>query len=330
MTDRSPATDTRVRVWMAVATAIHGAALIGLLLLPTRRGHDLTHQGSAVAAEIEVTLDGQPLATLEAPRPRAPNEPSEPSPHDQPTAGTMERVPARPPTASASSATAGVSSSVGGVSSSEPSGAPTGAEGAPRSPTGTPGTGDGVVPIPLTASQLGIGRDNPFLPRAEEKVPTSGPNTPAARAMRGTGLVRDRELGLGPEGPAVRALADATSSSIAPLRGRAVFLVRTGGDGLVSAIDVVDSEGGSGWLDAGRIALEALRGKKLNVPRGAAGLSMRIEVRSDMKLPSGENAPVTGRRGNSNMPELTIPDVSDLGSKPRRVVHSRVVSTELL
>ena len=29
-------------------------------------------------------------------------------------------------------------------------------------------------------------------------------------------------------------------------------------------------------------------------------------------------------------PEMTIPDVSNIGAKPRRVVHSRVVSTELL
>jgi len=191
-----------------------------------------------------------------------------------------------------------------------------------------------VVPIPPSATQLGlggIGPQNPFLPRKEEKVPTSGPDTPAARAMRGTGLARDRELGLGPEGPAVRALADATSSSIAPLKGRAVFLVHTGGDGLVSSIDVIDSEGGTGWLDAGKIALAALRGKKLNVPRGANGMNMRIEVRSDMKLPSGASSPLGGaRRGDNNAPELLIPDVSDFGSKPRRVVHSHVLSTELL
>jgi hypothetical protein len=326
MTDRSHAADSRVRVWIAVATAVHVVALAGLVLVPIRRGHELTPQvGAPPAAEVEVTLDTAARSAPEEQRAAQP-ETSHPSP---PTVGAAERVTPRSPTASASSAPAGAARAAAGMSSSEPTGAPPSGEG-PPAPSGTPGSGEGVVPIPLTASQLGIGRDNPFMPRSEEKVPTSGPNTPAARAMRGTGLARDRELGLGPEGPAVRALADATSSSIAPLRGRAVFLVRTGGDGLVSAIDVVDSEGGSGWLDAGRIALEALRGKKLNVPRGAAGMSMRIEVRSDMKLPSGENAPLTGRLGANGMPEMTIPDVADLGSKPRRVVHSRVVSTELL
>jgi hypothetical protein len=194
---------------------------------------------------------------------------------------------------------------------------------------GVPGTGTGVVPVPPTAGELGIGGRNPFLPRAEEKVP-SGADHPAARAMRGTGLAHDRELGLGPEGPAIAALEGATTSSIAPLRGRAIFLVRTGGDGLVSAIDLIDSEGGTGWMDAGRIALERLRGKKLAIPRGASAMNMRIEVRSEMKLPNGERAPVTVRRGEADMPELTIPDISNLGAKPRRVIHARAVGTDVL
>ena len=57
---------------------------------------------------------------------------------------------------------------------------------------------------------------------------------------------------------------------------------------------------------------------------------MRIEVRSEMKLANGQNAPFAGRLGENEMPEMTIPDVSNIGTKPRRVVHSRVVSTELL
>lgn len=83
-------------------------------------------------------------------------------------------------------------------------------------------------------------------------------------------------------------------------------------------------------MDAGRIALERLRGKKLTVPRGASAMKMRIEVRSDMKLSNGESAPVTGRLGDNNMPELTIPDLSNLGARPRRVVHARAVGTDLL
>jgi hypothetical protein len=143
-------------------------------------------------------------------------------------------------------------------------------------------------------------------------------------------MARDRELGLGPEGPAMTALSEATRTSIAPLRGRAVFLIRAGGDGVVSSVDVIDSEGGSGWVDAGRIALEALRGKKLKVPNGARGMNMRIEVSSDVKLPNGESAPFGVRQGENKMPELTIPDVSNIGAKPRRVVHARAVGTDLL
>jgi hypothetical protein len=186
------------------------------------------------------------------------------------------------------------------------------------------GDGSGVVAVPLTAEQLGIGGRNFFLPRAAEKEP-AGP-----RIMRGTGLERDRDIGLGPEGPAITALSDATTTSIAPLKGRALFVVRAGGDGLVWAVELLDSEGGSGWRDAGRIALEKLRGKKMRMPVGASALNMRIEVRSEMKLPNGESAPIGGRLGENSMPELTIPDVSNLGAKPRRVVHARGVGTEIL
>jgi hypothetical protein len=187
-----------------------------------------------------------------------------------------------------------------------------------------------VIPIPFSAAELGVGGRNPFLPRAEEQPPSRGPDHPAARARRGTGLAHDRELGLGPEGPAIAALSDATMSSVAPLRGRALFIVRTDGDGLVSAIDLIDSAGGTGWMDAGRIAFEKLRGKKLAIPRGASAMNMHIEVRSEMKLPNGENAAIGARLGEKNMPEMTIPDVSNIGAKPRRVVHARAVGTDLL
>jgi hypothetical protein len=314
MIDRAPSSDTRAPAWIAAASIVHGAVLAALLIVPIRSGRDVPLPGAAEPMEIAIAIDGE----LSAPPPveRSAEPIAETSRPAERSAGLAAR----------SAATAGISSSTA-------MGAASAGEGFPVEPPGPPATGGGVVPIPLSSAQLGlagIGAQNPFLPRAEEKVPSSGPDHPANRALRGTGLAHDREIGLGPEGPVVRALNEATTASIAPVRGRAVFVVTSGGDGLVSGIDVIDSEGGSGWLDAGKIALAALRAKKLVVPRGANGMVMRIEVRSAMKLPNGQDSAVGVQRGDFNMPELTIPDPSNAGVQPRRVVHSRVVSTELL
>lgn len=315
--------------WVVAASVVHGALLTWLFVVPLHGAGDGKTRDHAEATEIsilenetDVTTPRDLGASLE--RAEIPPPPSLP-----------EDLPARPSTAfaarGAASAAASASSASGASgSNSDPMGASRASEGAPSGSSSAAPSGGGVVPIPLTHAELGIGGRNPFLPRAEEKEPANGPNTPAARAMRGTGGAHDREIGLGPEGPAIAALSAATTSSIAPLRGRASFVVRAGGDGLVFAVDLVDSEGGSGWADAGRIALQALRGKKMRVPKGANGLAMHIEVRSEMKLPNGENGPLGVRSGENKMPEMTIPDISNLGSRPRRVVHARATGTEVL
>ncbi len=304
-------------LWVAVATAAHAAGLLGLVLLPMR------HAAVAAAPALEIAelaisvendapssaaLAGMGMGVAEA----TPNE-SRLTPREL------------APTALARGARGAT-----GAASGEPMTAAVGSE---IPPSGTPGpaSSGGVSAIPFTARELGIGPgNNPFLPKAEEKVPTTGPDTPIARSLRGTGLAHDRQLGLGPEGPALTALQGATTASIAPLRGRAHFIVRTGGDGLVLGIDLVDSEGGTGWGDAGRLALEALRGKKFKVPSGARGMNMHVEIKSEIKLPNGQNAPVGGRLGANDMPELTMPDVSNIGASPRRVIHARAVGTDVL
>ncbi len=300
-------------LWVAVAAVAHAAGLVALLLLPVR--HPMNSAAPAIeVAELAVTLENEAPAV--APQP-----------------GIAEATPAdtsHAPTETAPAIVARGASSATGAAIGEPIAAAVGSEVPANGPPG-PAAGGGVSAIPFTAKELGIGAgNNPFLPRAEEKVPTTGPDTPIARSLRGTGLEHDRQLGLGPEGPALTALQGATSSSIAPLRGRAHFIVRTGGDGMVLGIDLVDSEGGSGWVDAGRLALESLRGKRFKIPSGARGMNMHVEVKSEMKLPNGQNAPVGGRLGQNDMPELTMPDVSNIGAQPRRVIHARAVGTEVL
>jgi hypothetical protein len=151
---------------------------------------------------------------------------------------------------------------------------------------------------------------------------------------------------MGPEGPVLRALEEATSGGLAPLRGSATFLVVIGADGAVVDRKLVRERGGSGWDETRESALRALAGKKLAL-RGANGAVAKIEVTSDLKLPSGASTPYTapltqssiGRSANvasGGTPDVAesrtvgLFDLSDIGQKPRRVVHAAMTSLQLL
>lgn len=313
----------RTPLWLATAALLHAAVVAGLLLLPAprRAGVSLPTEASA---EVTITVD-----ETDAPRPspvgaRATPDEAAPERHDQA---------AREPLA-ARSATPGVASAApAGASSTEAMIVAPGAPGEAAAP-GASGTG-GVVPVPLSASQLGLGGagTNPFLPRSAASAETGPPPRPAAEeGLRAALRESDRVRGFGPEGPVMRALSEATSMSIAPFRGRAVFDVHAGSDGEVSRIDLVDANGDSAWHDARRIAVQELRGKKLKIPSGATAMIMRIEVVSEWKMPDGASAAGSfgGRRDGNGTPELTIPDPANIGAKPRRVVRARSVSTQVL
>jgi hypothetical protein len=148
-------------------------------------------------------------------------------------------------------------------------------------------------PIALTAprtTDLGIGGRNPFLPKSEAAVNAAESKRAVDHALRDPAREREQELGLGPEGPVLTALADGTARSVAPVRGRAVFIATSNADGEVVSLELADAEGGRpGWADAGRIALEGLKGKKLRVAPRTTRAVMRIEVVSTWKLPSGRD-----------------------------------------
>lgn len=315
--------------WVAAASVVHGVLLTWLLVVPVAPHGRAAPERDAITSETEIALvvDTAPAETSNAVA--SPDVAAVDPPSGASNVATVAAAAVR-------AATSVIAPSVD-VAPAASTGASTGA--AEPSPNAS-ANGGGVVVIPLTTAELGIagaGALNPFLPKREEPEPeprpaAKGPSRDdgAARALRGLASARDRELGLGPEGPAIAALKGATSSSMAPTKGRASFIIRAGGDGLVFAVDLVDSEGGSGWADAGRLALQSLRGKKVRVPQGARGIAMRIEVRSEMKLPNGESAPFGVREGANRMPEMTIPDVSNIGAKPRRVIHARATGTEVL
>jgi len=198
---------------------------------------------------------------------------------------------------------------------------------------------------PPASSAIGLSGTNPFLAHGAlpEPPPQGGNGTShelgarplEAKSMAESQVAINRALGesvadrskkgLGPEGPVLRALEGATSSSLAPVRGTATFLAVVDGNGFVTNVKVVDASGdAAGWEDARKVAVAALKGKKLpgkfaTTESGAAEL--RITVSSDAVLPSGtrpDGSPV-GVSGNS----MSF-DVADLSGSVRRVVHARL------
>jgi hypothetical protein len=189
-------------------------------------------------------------------------------------------------------------------------------------------------------------------------------------ALRAPARRRERELGLGPEGPVLHALGDAISASQAPVRGRAVFLAVADAGGMIVGIDVVECNGERpGWASAAALARLALGSTKLRMPSTAQHAEMRIEVVSDWKLPSlhdpgvdssvfsigvgaGEGAQSTKVAVLDVLPSvhmaeiargLTLPvpkvagdaiaadgDLADLGARPRRVVRARLLDSLVL
>jgi hypothetical protein len=222
----------------------------------------------------------------------------------------------------------------------------------------------------------------PDMPRMPQQDPSvfrrAGPGAPtnaqakdnAEAALRAPARERERELGLGPDGPVLTALSEAVAVGSAPVTGRAVFLAIADGTGLVIGIDVVSCDGGrDGWASAAQAAHTALKGKKLRMPSTAKRAEMRIEITSTWKMPSGHDPgvdvsllglPLKKGEGKQSskieilnpIPKLTAvqlaPDVNvsvptvnltilgvhgdpaDIGAKPRRVVHSRLLDSKVL
>lgn len=335
------------RSWL-IAVAIHGAALFALSRMPIRVAVPLP----APVEEVVIDMTAEPEGSTAAP---------DEAPATTPGASS----PAPPRMASITHAESAERSAI--VSPEPPNEAASGAMPAPA------GTGDGVVTLPGRPTELGLGAAgrNPFLPKSEAAVALAESKRSVDRAMKDPARERETSLGLGPEGPVLTALEQATSRSIAPVRGKAIF-VATADENGVFQIELRDAEGSrAGWDDARTIALAALKGKKLRLPAGATRAVMRIEVKSDWKLPSGHdpNPEVTVfripvKKGETKesakvtildpIPKLrttelrldqntTIPipsvqldifstnmDPTDVGAKPRRVVHSHLVDSQIM
>lgn len=224
---------------------------------------------------------------------------------------------------------------------------------------GLSGVGAGVNPFlargsgttgetPRPAATTGTARPAP--PSSYES------NSGVKQTMRES-VAHRASIGLGPEGPVLTAFQDATYGGLAPVIGSATFVATVDVNGFVVDIKLLNThpktkDAESGWDDAREQAKKALAGKKLAL-RGSNGAELRIDVSSDWLLPSGnrpKDFPVqptlrlNGKEvlhpkpkenlmapsGESAPVTLATFDLSDIGAKPRRIVHTRLVSvTEL-
>ena len=213
-------------------------------------------------------------------------------------------------------------------------------------------------------ADLGLVGTNRFLPRSEAQTDAFAQKHATDEILRDK--PRDRALGLGPEGPVLAALADGTARSLAPVKGSAIFVATANASGEVVSIMLDETVGErTGWAEAGRLALDGLKGTRLRMPANAQRSVMKLEVVSTWKLPGGHDPglgvsiftiPIHRGEGKSSqqlklldivhpatiqlapgvqvrgvmvsMDLLTVEaDPVDVVAKARRVIHTRVLDT---
>ncbi len=138
---------------------------------------------------------------------------------------------------------------------------------------------------------------------------------------------RDLELGLVPGGQLVTLTRDLVRRSLTPDNGRALLQFDTDGKGVISSVRVLDvSSGRPEWDQVASQLMASARGTTLQVPGGASGLTITMEVTSQMKTVTG--AAATGRStlgkvwGAINDP---LGAATDATTHPQRVVATRIV-----
>ncbi len=294
---RRSASAPRLAPWLALAGALHVAA-IGALLLGwvelAGAPAPLTTESPALLAEeswLDVEADepariveepkagehavggrGGPGSTLaSAARPRAPHE--RPPPRGEPARGSVEGA-ASPPVVAEAAPSDDHAESAGEV------------DGATRE-----GEGEGEVAAGrrLSLDQLGIGGANPFIGSPAD-LPTERQmhNQRLRQSLRGELARRDQRRGLGPEGPAVTAVTEIVMASATAPNTTALLHVRTDGAGRVTLVEVLEADRDDDeWQRIAERLRRALASKKLRVPTRGNGVSFQLRVTSRVQLPSG-------------------------------------------
>jgi hypothetical protein len=158
-------------------------------------------------------------------------------------------------------------------------------EGEARDGDASPDT-EAQSPRALSLEALGVGGVNPFL-RDYERVKIS-PAERLASSLRSAIASQDQKLGLGPEGPATRAVIDIVQQSTTTPDSSATLRVRTDATGAVQGTAVMASSGDSReWERIAAALVQALHGRTLRIPHGANGMTFDLKITSREQLPSG-------------------------------------------
>ena len=265
--------------------------------------------------------------------------PSDPAPPIQELVVDLEPVPLSVSDQNPTEAVAGVTA-VTATRDSRPGGTP-GGTGAGVGETGAPATvltGPAasvdvgsfgglylVTPAPGASETLGFTGPGSYRNGAMAAASANALHDTVQHALTDPLHARDLELGLMGDGPVLSALRDTTRAMPSPLAGHAIFAVTIDATGAVLHIGVEESSGDrTAWDEIARDSTAALSQKKLRVPAGSKGMAFRITVESAMQLPSGAQHGVSleGLGGRF--------DVSDIGSRPQRVVAAHTLSATSL
>lgn len=142
----------------------------------------------------------------------------------------------------------------------------------------------------LSLNQLGIGGQNPFLGDRPKQRESGSPEERLNDSLRAEIADADVAAGITRGGPVISAVRLATFEVATPNNGTASFLATTDATGLVVAIEPTHvSSHYSAWQKVAARALVQLKSKRLRVPAGSNGLSVRLEVASRVQLPSGRD-----------------------------------------
>jgi hypothetical protein len=378
---------------LACAIAIHGALLAGVVCLVTGDGSRCVR--SLVARPI---LDAVIFDLVVLKEPSRAKRPAPPHARVQSDARADSVV---------SSSTVEASATRPGRELAAATSADREVAGATTADREVAGARDTTAPAPFTGVTMGapvrtsaigtalgapnrfVGKDAPS-DRGEGDEARGAPGAPGARGngpwlqpptaadakrtadnwLREPARRREHEVGLGPEGPVLKALGKATSASSAPVTGRAVFSAVADSAGLIVGIDVIECDGArSGWANAAELARAGLAGTKLRMPDRAQRAEMRVEITSTWKIPSGHDPGTdvsvfgvdTSKGDGKNSPQVAVLDVlpkvrvvqlsrdlkvpvvivdpdvirikgdaANTNAKPRRVVHARLLSSTML
>lgn len=296
---------------LLVVSALVHAAAFAWMMHADRRVAPSVATVSEPAAELEVEIEPAATATERVEEPAV----AEPvaSPNEVAAVTTTRRD------RSGGSGVTGAGSATGG---------PAGAGSSEPALAGSNSTwvvelGPGAVVQPFRAMPPS---GNPFMPKRQEAEAEDRARELPHKddSLKYALSVQDAAKGLGPDGPVLHALEDETRTSLAPLRGSATFHAIIDATGFVTSLTVTDSTGDTmGWNDARDHALAALQKKKLDLRGAKNGASLDIYVESKMRLPAGNESSEYGVKDGM----LTMGgDLSNLGSKPSRVVHARLAN----